>query len=201
MPSPELLTAQLRLRPRTPDDLEANLAMDLDPEVHRYIFIHAPPDPETHRVELMRRITTPPAQGGLWVVEWRQQPGFLGWCGVFPLEDSGLIELGYRYVRAAWGQGVATEAARAVLDHGFRILGLDPIVAVVHPDNRASRRVLEKLGLRFEGLARYYGTEVAFYRASRDDYLAQTAADWRAGGGRDGSDAPVPRPPGSDVGN
>jgi RimJ/RimL family protein N-acetyltransferase len=170
-PPPELVTARLRLRPRTRDDLEANLAMDLDPEVHRYIFVHGPPDPEAHRAELLRRITTPPAQSSLWVVEWRQQPGFLGWCGVFPLEDSGLIELGYRYVRAAWGQGVATAAGRAVLDHGFRDLQLDPIIAVAHPGNRASRRMLEKLGLRSQGMARYYDQEVAFYQLTRAEHL------------------------------
>jgi RimJ/RimL family protein N-acetyltransferase len=167
---PELVTARLRLRPRTLDDLEANLAMDLDPEVHRYIFVHGVPDARAHRAELRRRIATPPGRGALWVVEWRARPGFLGWCGVFPLEDSGLIELGYRFARNAWGQGVATEAAAAVLDHGFRELGLDPIVAVAHPDNLASRRVLEKLGFHHQGRARYYGSEVAFYRLARSQY-------------------------------
>ena len=175
----ELLSARLRLRPRTRDDLEANLAMDLDPEVHRHIFVRGVPDAAAHRAELLRRIASPPAMGGLWVVEWRQQPGFLGWCGVFPLEDSGLIELGYRYTRAAWGQGVATEAGRAVLDHGLRTLGLDPIVAVADPDNLASRRVLEKLGFSHEGPARYYGTEVAFYRLSRSQYLAAAPSERR----------------------
>ncbi len=173
MAPPELLSARLRLRPRTADDLEQNLAMDLDPEVHRYIFIHGPPDALAWRERLRQRIASGwPERGGVWVVEWRQQPGFLGWCGVFPLEDSGLIELGYRYLRAAWGQGIATEAAAVVLDYGFRELGLDPIVAVTHPDNRASRRVLEKLGFSHEGPARYYDTLVAFYRLTRSHYLA-----------------------------
>jgi RimJ/RimL family protein N-acetyltransferase len=106
------------------------------------------------------------------VVERRDQPGFLGWCGIFPLEDSGLIELGYRYRRAGWGRGIATDAARAVLAHGFGVLRLDPIVAVAHPDNLASRRVLGKLGFQHVGPARYYGTEVAFYRLHRSRYLA-----------------------------
>jgi RimJ/RimL family protein N-acetyltransferase len=174
---PELLTTRLRLRPRTLDDLEANLAMDLDPEVHRYIFIHGSPAPLAWRARLSQRIEAGwPELGGLWVVEWREQPGFLGWCGAFPLEDSGLIELGYRYIGAAWGQGIATEAATAVLDYGFRELKLDPIVAVAHPDNRSSRRVLEKLGLRSDGRARYYGQELAFYRLSRSEYLAAVTA-------------------------
>ena len=145
MALPDLLTARLRLRPRTTDDIEANLAMDLDPEVHRYIFVHGAPDAGTWRERLLERIESGwPERGGLWVVEWRHRPGFLGWCGLFPLEESGLIELGYRYLRAAWGQGIATEAAAAVLEHGFWELKLDPIVAVAHPDNLASRRVLDE---------------------------------------------------------
>jgi RimJ/RimL family protein N-acetyltransferase len=172
VPPPELATARLRLRPRTLDDLEANLAMDLDPEVHRHIFLHGPPDPATHRAELRERIASGwPRDGALWVVEWRDQRGFLGWCGLIPLEDSGLIELGYRYVRAAWGQGVATEAGRAVLNYGFRTLGFDPIVAVARRENLASRRVLEKLGLRALGQRFHYGLNLAFYELTRADFL------------------------------
>jgi RimJ/RimL family protein N-acetyltransferase len=53
---PELVTARLRLRPQTPDDVEANLAMDVDPKVHRYIFVHGAPDAETWRRRLLERI-------------------------------------------------------------------------------------------------------------------------------------------------
>ena len=180
MALPELRTARLRLRPRTSADLAANLAMDLDPEVQRYIFLHGAPDPATHRAELIRRIAAGGSEpGGLWVVEWCQQPGFLGWCGVFPLEDSGLIELGYRFARSAWGQGVATEAAQAVLEHGFRTLGFDPIVAVTHPENRASQRVLEKLGFRAEGFRRYYRLDLAFYTLSAADYVRSNPTERR----------------------
>ena len=174
MAQPELATARLRLRPRGLADLEANLAMDLDPEVHRHIVLRGPPDPEAHRAELRERITSGwPVQGALWVVEWRERPGFLGWCGLIPLEDSGLIEIGYRYVRAAWGQGVATEAAHAVLRHGFDILGFDQIVAVARRENRGSRRVLEKLGLRYEGVRFHYGFDMAFYRLDRSTRSAE----------------------------
>ena len=126
--------------------------MDLDPEVHRFIYGDRPPEPEWHRRHLRARIASGwPPEGGIWAVEWRDAPGFLGWCGLFPLEASGVIEIGYRYLRAAWGQGIATEAARAVLAHGFCELGFDPIVAVTDPDNLASQRVLEKIGLERRG--------------------------------------------------
>jgi ribosomal-protein-alanine N-acetyltransferase len=165
-------TARLRLRARTLSDLEANLAMDLDPRVHRYIFVHGAPDEATHRAELTRRIRSAcPERGGLWVVEWRHEAGFLGWCGLLPLERTGLIEIGYRYVPDVWGRGVASEAARAVLDHGFRTLGFDPIVAVAHPDNLASCRVLEKIGLGYEGLARHYDADLSFFGLTRSQYL------------------------------
>ena len=99
-------------------------------------------------------------------------PGFLGWCGLFPLEDSGLIEIGYRYVTSAWGRGIATEAARAVLDHGFRALCFDPIVAVTHPANLASQHVLAKIGLTACGSAFHYGQWLRFFQLSRAAYLS-----------------------------
>jgi RimJ/RimL family protein N-acetyltransferase len=171
---PTLLhTEHLRLRPRTLADLDASLAMDLDPKVHRYIFASVP-DPDRHREQIRSRITSGwPPTGGLWVVERQGEPGFLGWCGLFPLAHSGLIEIGYRYLPAAWGKGIGSEAAGAVLDHGFRALALDPIVAVTHPDNLASQRVLQKIGLRPAGEAYYYGQWLRFFRLTLSDYLAR----------------------------
>jgi RimJ/RimL family protein N-acetyltransferase len=172
MPQAVLTTQRLRLRPRTMADLEACVAMDLDPAVHRFIDSQ-PPDPAARRAQLRARIAAGwPTSGGIWVVEWQDAPGFLGWCGLFPLADSGSIEIGYRYVTGAWGQGIATEAACAVLDHGFRALGFDPIVAVTHPANLASQHVLAKIGLIAGGDAFHYGHSLRFFHLSRTEYLA-----------------------------
>jgi RimJ/RimL family protein N-acetyltransferase len=171
-----LTTERLRLRPRTIADLEVCVAMDLDPQVHRFIFGDCPPDPMEHRERLRARIASGwPAEGGIWVIEWRHAPGFLGWCGLFPLEDSGPIEIGYRYVRTAWGQGIATEAGRAVIDQGFRSLGFDRIVGVTHPANLASQRVLEKIGLKPRGAAVHYGQRLSFFELAREEFLAPDA--------------------------
>jgi RimJ/RimL family protein N-acetyltransferase len=165
-------TRRLRLRTRTLDDLDANLAMDLDPQVYRYIFAQAP-EPSHWRARLAGQITTGwPSVGGVWAVEWRDRQGFLGWCGLVPLGHSGLIEIGYRYVPAAWGQGIASEAAHAVLDHGFRALAIDPIVAVTHPDNHASQGVLQKIGLQPAGEGYYYGQWLRFFHATRAEHFA-----------------------------
>jgi RimJ/RimL family protein N-acetyltransferase len=58
---------------------------------------------------------------------------------------------------------VATEAAAAVLAHGFDVLGFDPIVAVTHPDNASSQQVLKKIGLRAKGLRRAYGLDLSYF--------------------------------------
>ncbi|MDP6833010.1 MAG: GNAT family N-acetyltransferase [Alphaproteobacteria bacterium] len=169
---PELSTARLHLRPWRLDDLEFCVAMNMDPEVGRYLFPHGPPVEAEQRRAWRERITSGwPRQGGIWAVEWAGKGTMLGWCGLFPLEDSGLIEIGYRYITAAWGQGVATEAAVEVLDHGFGEFAFDPIVAVTHPDNTGSQKVLRKIGLRPGGLRFQYGMDLSFFSLNRGDYL------------------------------
>jgi RimJ/RimL family protein N-acetyltransferase len=174
---PEIETARLRLYAPRLEDLEARLAMERDPEVMRFIR-PVPEDAAAHRIDIRDRILGPqPPRGALWHVGEPAHssaggPVFIGWCGVFPLEDSGLIEIGYRYARRAWGRGLATEAAAVALDHGFRVLELDPIVAVSHPDNAASHRVLQNIGLRSAGTARHYGYELPFFELRRSEYLA-----------------------------
>ena len=176
MPVSALETARLILRPRSIDDLDACVAMDLDPLVHRYIFERAP-EPVAHRNAVKARMSGGwPPVGGYWMVARKDAPGDLGWCGLFPLENTGQIELAYRYVQAAWGQGIATEAARAVLDYGFGVLKLDPIVAVTHPENAGSKRVLTKLGFRYQGAATHYNRRVSAFRLFRASYLATAVA-------------------------
>ncbi len=178
----EILTERLRLYAPTLADLEARLEMDQDPEVMRFIM---PPRPreEARRLIAERIEAGWPAQGIAFHVAWRpgheeqepaDAPGFLGWCALWPLEDEPGrdIEIGYRYRRAAWGRGIATEAARAVLACGFERLGFDPIVGVTDHDNRASQKVLAKIGLRRTGNVRAYGEDVAFFVARRADWLA-----------------------------
>ncbi len=169
---PEIETARLRLYAPRLADLEARLAMDRDPEAMRFIR-PVPEDAEAQRRDIRDRILQPP-RGAFWHIELREAPGFIGWCGVFPLQDSGLIEIGYRFARTAWGRGLATEAAAAALDHGFRVLKLDPIVAVSDPDNAASHGVLQKIGLRAAGTAWHYERELPFFELRRDEYLAGT---------------------------
>ena len=71
-----------------------------------------------------------------------------GEAAVFAVGDLGAVDLGYRFLPAYWGQGLATEASIACLNYGFDTLGLQRILGLTHPDNLASMRVLEKVGMR-----------------------------------------------------
>lgn len=88
---------------------------------------------------------------GLWAVERIDLGEFIGFVGLHRLTYDAhftpAVEIGWRLARAAWGNGFATEAARAVVDHGFEQLGLDEIVSVTVPANGPSRNVMRKLGM------------------------------------------------------
>jgi RimJ/RimL family protein N-acetyltransferase len=88
---------------------------------------------------------------GLWVVDVPGVTDFAGYAGLVhvPYEApfTPAVEIGWRFLRAHWGQGYATEAARQCLAFGFEALGLDAIVAITVPANRRSRAVMERLGM------------------------------------------------------
>jgi ribosomal-protein-alanine N-acetyltransferase len=90
-----------------------------------------------------------------WAVELRR-PGFgdpkgvVGFCG-FGCKFAPEVELGWTLLPQVWNRGLATEAGRAVLDYGFNVIGFPSVISAVLPDNAASRRVADKLGMRVEG--------------------------------------------------
>lgn len=167
---PVIETARLFLRIWSLDDVEAAYEIYRDPEVMRFIGNGAPiHDIEETRRRVQRRIDHQERHGfGFWAMIEKASGQLVGACGLKHLEDNGPeIEVGYHLARAVWGRGYATEAARASLDYGFRWLALDRIVGVVHPANRASQRVLEKIGMTLEGTGHYYGGEALCYAATR----------------------------------
>jgi ribosomal-protein-alanine N-acetyltransferase len=91
----------------------------------------------------------------------------IGAAGLQHLEGGPEVEVGYRFLKGHWGQGYATESAQASIYFGFDEVGLDRIVAVALETNIASRRVLEKCGLREVGLTHVYGLEHVKYEIRR----------------------------------
>jgi RimJ/RimL family protein N-acetyltransferase len=90
---------------------------------------------------------------GVWAVEVPGQAPFIGYIGLavpsFQASFTPCVEIGWRLARSWWGQGLATEGARAALAYGFEHLGLSEIVSFTVPGNVRSRRVMEKLGMRY----------------------------------------------------
>ena len=102
-----------------------------------------------------------------WAVEDRATGRLVGDVGLKLLELAGPeIEIGWVIAPHAWGRGLATEAAVPWLAVAWDDLGLDRLIAVIRPENAASRRVAEKLGMREEGMRRAYGRGMVIYALS-----------------------------------
>ncbi len=146
-------TERLVLRRFTTADVDLLVDLDADPEVMFYINAGAPTPREDVETEVLpaflRHYRRWPGYG-FWAIVRRSDGEFLGWVHLRP--DHGAPddepELGYRLRRIAWGRGYATEAARAVLDRAFADFGARRVVANTMTVNTASRRVMEKAGLR-----------------------------------------------------
>ncbi|MEM8842417.1 MAG: GNAT family N-acetyltransferase [Pseudomonadota bacterium] len=152
---PVIETARLHLRPRVLRDAESCYRMNMEPDTLRWVD---PPDTvgdwadeAAHRAFIRLSTTHLYPEGfGYWTLAPRSDPaGFLGWVVLIPEEMKGPeIEIGWRLPGAQRGKGYATEAARAIRDHGFAALGCTRIIADTYRANRASGNVARKLGFR-----------------------------------------------------
>jgi RimJ/RimL family protein N-acetyltransferase len=151
MPLP-LDTERLQLRAARLDDLDTWLAVSRDAEE---VWWGEPRSKlDDARANLEKQIAGQERYGfSLWAVELRATGEMIGVTGLQHLGEGPEIEVGYRFLREHRGRGYATEAAGAAIRFGFDELGLDRIVAVTLPTNRASRRVMEKCGLSFVGVS------------------------------------------------
>lgn len=144
----EIITGRLLLRPAAGADRMDLHRLERDPEVMRYLNGGRPtplePDADKDEGFLMPRGHA----DGLWVVVEPQTGAFLGWVSLRLQGEAG--DLGYRFRRDAWGLGYATEAASAVLADAFERRGLSRITAQTMAVNLASRRLMERLGMRHE---------------------------------------------------
>jgi RimJ/RimL family protein N-acetyltransferase len=145
-------TDRLRIRPWTEDDREAFGAIWDDPEVSRYV--HAEFD------EFAARQARHLANDGVCmgaVVE-KATGAVIGISGTQHLGTTGDLEIGWIFRRAVWGRGYATEAGAAAMRHVLETLGRTRVVAIIDPENEASKRVAERLGMVYE--ARRTGAEL-----------------------------------------
>jgi RimJ/RimL family protein N-acetyltransferase len=163
-----LETERLILREFDEGDAEAFLALGSDPAILRYVG--HPGGGLTSLEQALAEMRARPLADyhkhgfGRWAVVHKADGKVIGFAGLKRLEDlGGEVDLGYRFLPAYWGKGLATEASRPVVEYGFTRLGLRRIIGLVDPENVASVRVLEKVGMTFADVIEYHGARAARY--------------------------------------
>ena len=166
---PNLQTSRLHLRERTEIDLPGLIDLEKDPQVVRFLSDGISRTPEQERAHVIERIHRNHGDGyGYWSIFLATAPErFLGWVCLRPLAGYSGIEIGYCFTPAARGCGYVTEAGQRCLDYAFDVLRLVEVVAVIHPDNQLSQRVIARLGFERDGERDAYGCRLWFYRLRR----------------------------------
>jgi len=168
---PVLKTGRLLLRPFRKDDLDDYAALNAEPEVMHHLGDGQTWDRGRSWRHLAFLIGHWDLGGcGTWAVELRETGAFLGRIGFSEPEGWPGCELAWALARRWWGFGYATEGARAALDHAFTVWRKPHVISVIHPENRASLGVAERLGERLEGPIDFLGRKMLCYGLDRQAY-------------------------------
>jgi RimJ/RimL family protein N-acetyltransferase len=164
-----LETKRLILRPFVEADLDAYARFCADAETMRYLGDGRP----LARWEAWRQMALFLGHWqlrgyGLWAAQDRTTGALVGRIGLYNPEGWPGLEVGWLVDRALWGRGLATEGGRAALAYAFRELDADHVISIIRPENRASIRVAEKLGMVFERTEEVLGKESLIYGKARD---------------------------------
>ena len=165
-PAPWLVTLRLAMREIVASDFDDLFRLNSDARVMKYIT--GKPETREETWSAIRRVTRnyrlyPDL--GAWYTVRRDTGKFIGWFSLKYAGKSPDVEIGYRLLPEAWGQGFATEGATAMYHYGFDDLDLDRIIGVTDPGNKASQRVLVKAGLADCGWGRYYDLRLRLFAA------------------------------------
>jgi ribosomal-protein-alanine N-acetyltransferase len=173
---PEIETARLLLKPYTLDYLDKLIPILSNPAVMKYSPRGPIPKDQVEKVtqEILEFFIAHWQQHGfgVWAVVEKVTSKLIGHCGLNFLPNSPEVEVLYRLDQAYWNQGIASEAAKASLRYGFEEVKLDSIVAIAAPEHTASRRVMEKVGLKYEKNARFHNLDVVYYALARSQWQA-----------------------------
>ena len=162
-----LETQRLILKKTAPSDFDDLLALRSDPDVMKYIGDGKIKTPEDIKWFLDMAIPYQQKHGiGFCSVFEKESGDFIGQAGLFHIsfhEEHPDIEAAYRLHKKFWGNGYATELATALINWGFEHLPVNRLVALINPENTASRHVLEKAGMTYTGIVEHYGEEKPCY--------------------------------------
>ncbi|MDY8137492.1 GNAT family N-acetyltransferase [Aquimarina sp. 2201CG5-10] len=159
-------TERLLLKEITLDDVEEMFLLHSNADVQKYTG-----EPLVESIEKMEQLIQTRIKNyekygyGRWATFLKKEMQFIGWAGLAYLPEFDEIDLGYRFLPKYWGMGFATEVSHAILRYGFDKLELKRIIAIAMKENKASIRVMEKVGMQFDKFAPYEtgGADVAWY--------------------------------------
>jgi ribosomal-protein-alanine N-acetyltransferase len=146
-------TERLYFRRLNMGDLDDLFTLYQSPDVRKYYSEGIPSYEETrHELEWIINECYVKYGFGMWGTIHKETGKFIGRCGLCPMDIEGHkeIEVAYMLAKEYWGQGLATEAAQAILNYGFEQAGLSRLICVINPGNLASARVAEKIGMALE---------------------------------------------------
>lgn len=161
----------MKLRPPTIADQENIYRLGSSVAVMKHINGGIPQSRAEAQLDLQKRLKTAAMPLGYWIAETIDTSEFIGWMCLKQLDESPNIELGYRFLEDFWGKGLATEGSFTILNYAFHRLKIGEVVAVAREENRASTRVMEKIGMTKKGYDTFYGVECVVYILKRTDYL------------------------------
>lgn len=153
----------------TVDDADAFFALNSHPDVMRYTGEPPIASVEEARCAIEQYPDFDTVGFGRWACVLKETRTVIGFCGLKYLPDLDAVDLGYRLLPEYWGMGLATEASHACVRFGFEVLNLERIIGLVLPENTASIRVLEKVGLRLDGDITIDGQRALQYSAHHPD--------------------------------
>jgi RimJ/RimL family protein N-acetyltransferase len=162
-------TERMVLRPFVADDADVVHGIFSDPVAMRYSITGVRNHAAT-AAWLKRAIAVFDEHGyGFWAAILKETGAYVGHAGLLPQEVEGRreVEIAYWFLRSHWDRGLATEAARACRDYGFRELDRRRLISLIVPENVASRRVAEKVGMRLEREAVWKDTRMLVYALTR----------------------------------
>ena len=166
-------TERLLLRELLPADAPGMFALDSDPAVHRYLG-NNPVQTIEQSQQTIAFIWKQYLENGIgrWAVIQKATNEFIGWAGLKLVREPinnhvDFYDVGYRFIRQYWGQGFATEAARASIAYGFEVLQAPMLYAIADMQNIASRAVLAKAGLHHVEVFEHEGVPTAWLEARR----------------------------------
>jgi ribosomal-protein-alanine N-acetyltransferase len=167
----EIKTQRLTLRPFTLADVDEIHQLWIEPGVRRYLWDDEIIPREKAREVIAESVKLFHEKGlGLWAVTFHEQSAIIGFCGYWYFHEPPELEILYGSSQKHWGNNLATEAARAILQFGFLYLEFDEIVASADAPNAASFRVMEKTGMKFWRRETKNGSDTIFYSLSINDF-------------------------------